>query len=379
MLVRSDVDQEVAPQVSRSAKAAAAATRWLSYLTVNPIAALAALALTSGGLLVLFFFLRIGFMPDVDFATSTALLFSVALVWIGTVVIYMLVAVLPGVVTAYALDEHKIAPDPWTLASVVGGSLLTISVILVDAWLNGGRSLASWPWIGWLSAIAAVLLVMARVAWLRCRPTQDEARQDLALKGGYWQVAFLLSFSAIMWLLGLITALQLALHLARESNHPPWMSGVLIVIWLGLLVFANLVTVRLPLRAALIFAPIVGVLVFTVLVLISEGLDGISMHALRRLGLAEMEQVDLIVRSDVCKSLRLTSATALRCDGQGGGDAGVLRNVVVRSRIGTQLVVEPMGKGDGAAPSASNARTPPAARLILKKEDVLMWAKREGR
>lgn len=245
----------------------------------------------------------------------------------------MLIAVLPGVVTVYALGEYKIAPNPWTLASVVGGGVLMTLAIMADAWLVGARMLPSGSRLGWLSAIATVLLVMARVAWLRWQPRQDAERQGAALEGGYWQVVSLLSASALMWLFGLLTALKLALHLARESSHPFWVSGVLILVWLGLLVFANLATVRLPLRAALIFAPIVGVLVFTVLVLLSEGVDGISMHALRRLGLVEVEHVDLIVRPDVCKSLRLTSSTALRCDGPGGGDPGVLRDVVVRSRI----------------------------------------------
>ena len=376
--MRSDIEPQMTHQVARPAKAAAAATRWLSYLTVNPITALAAFALTSGGLLVLFFFLRIGFMPDVDLSSSTALLFAVALVGLGTVVVYMLVAVLPGVVTAYALGEYKIAPDAWTLASVVGGGVLMTLAIMAKGWLTGGRLLPWGPWTVWLFAAASVLFVMARVAWLRWQSGQGAGRQGLRLQGGYLKVVCFLSCSAFMWLFGLVTALKLAAHLARESSHPSWMSGVLILVWLGLLVFANLITVRLPLRAALIFAPFVGVLVFAVLVLLSEGVDGISVHALRRLGLAEMEHVDLIVRPDVCKSLRLTSASALRCDGPGDA-AGVLRDVVVRSRIGTQLVVESASRRDADMPGDFGTQSTGSARLILKKEDVLMWAKREGR
>ena len=245
--MRSDIEPQMTQQVARPAKAAAAATRWLSYLTVNPITALAAFALTSGGLLVLFFFLRIGFMPDVDLSSSTALLFAVALVGLGTVVVYMLVAVLPGVVTAYALGEYKIAPDAWTLASVVGGGVLMTLAIMAKGWLTSDLPWGSWA--VWLFVVVSVLFVMARVAWLRWQPGQSAERQGLRLQGGYLKVVCFLSCSAFMWLFGLVTALKLAVHLARESSHPSWMSGVLILVWLGLLVFANLITVRLPLRA----------------------------------------------------------------------------------------------------------------------------------
>ncbi|GAA4338640.1 hypothetical protein GCM10023165_17460 [Variovorax defluvii] len=375
--MRTDIDQQAPLPVSRPAKAAAAATRWLSYLTVNPISALAAFALTSGGLLVLFFFLRIGFMPDVDLATSTALLFAVALVGLGTVIVYMLVAVLPGVVTAYALNEYKIPPSPWTLASVIGSGVLMTLISMADAWLNKARLLLSGSWLGWLFAVLAVVFVMGRVWRLRWQQRRATEPPGQGAESSYWELVFFLGFSALVWLGGLITALQLAIHLARESSHSPWMAGLLILGWLALLVAANLTTVRLPPRTALIFAPFMGVLVFAVLVLLSEGVDGISTHALRRLGLAEVEHVDLVVRSDVCKSLSLTSSTALRCAGP-AGESGILRNVVVRSRIGTQLVVEPMIRKDVSAPFEPGAQTSRAARLILKKEDVLMWARREG-
>lgn len=47
------------------------ATRLLNHLAANPLTTQTALALSSGGLLVLFFF-----MPDIDLSTSTALLFA---------------------------------------------------------------------------------------------------------------------------------------------------------------------------------------------------------------------------------------------------------------------------------------------------------------
>lgn len=44
------------------------------YVVRNPVALATSAALTLGGLLLLGFFLRIGFMPDVDLAGSMALL-----------------------------------------------------------------------------------------------------------------------------------------------------------------------------------------------------------------------------------------------------------------------------------------------------------------
>lgn len=339
-----------------------------NFVLENPIKTFATVVLTVGGLLVFGFFVRIGFMPDVDLASSTALLLAVALVGLGTVASFAFTVVLPGVATQYALEESALPPDRWTLASVAAAGVLLPIVIVAAVWLHDAAVVSAAPYLMVVFMVLAMSAVVWRVYHLSktLRSVEGHARPKVEGHPGL-QSIFLLCGSAIAWLFGTLTALQIAIRFSAGSDHSSWLTVFVVAAWMFLLIGINIATSRLPKKQAWIFAPISGSITLVILVLLTGNFSELPASAIRFLGFGEIRNVDLLVRAEVCRSLPLSSSTDLRCSMSSPDSAGILRNVTVRSRIGAQVVIE---KSD-LSPSVDAAQ--PVTRLILKKDDVVMW------
>lgn len=340
------------------------------FALANPIKTFTTSVLAVGGLFVLVFFVRIGFMPDVDLTNSTALLSAVALVGLGSLTAFVLVAVLPGVATQYALDESALPPDRWTLMTVAAAGVLLPIVILALVWLPEGSTPPSASYWAPAFIALAVLAIILRVYYLskHLRVEASLATPKLTGADGL-QSIFLLIGSALAWILGTLTALQIAFQFAIGSSHPTWFTTLVISAWMFLVVSINAVTARLQTKQAWIFAPISGFVIFVLLILLTSSFSELPANAIRILGFGEVKNVDLVVKADVCRSMPLTSSTDLRCAMSSSDAVGIFRDVTIRSRIGAQIVVE-----KSALNSASNTQA--VTRLVLKKEDVVMWTLR---
>jgi len=77
-------------------------TKYWQYVQENPIKALSAATLVWGSLLLLMFFLRIGYMPDVNFDSVSSVLYAVSLLGLFITAYTMLMMVTPGLLLAYA-------------------------------------------------------------------------------------------------------------------------------------------------------------------------------------------------------------------------------------------------------------------------------------
>ena len=75
-----------------------------------------------------------------------------------------------------------------------------------------------------------------------------------------------------------------------------------------------------------------------------------------------------MVEPTVCRTLALTTLSEFKCVATNAEGVGVLRGLTVRSRIGTQVVVE-LPRQTGAATQA------PSAQLILRKVDIILWVR----
>lgn len=347
------------------------AGRLATRIDIKPLAAASSLALFVGGLIVLLFFQRIRFMPDADLASSTAILFAAALVGIGTLAFYAGVSLLPGVATAQLLRERGLPPDRLIELGIPGAAVLVTLIFLA---LLGFQVSSALPDIGVVCVVAA--FGIGFVAALRAR--QLRRRRDATTPGavGTWfaDLAILVGVAGL-WFLGVFFALVLAVELLNEADHGTTLSVLYAVIWLGVVLWVNLTAARMSALAGSVFLFISAIPTAVILVALAGGPGTFAGYVLRQLGMAEVAHVDLVVEPAVCRSLALTSATGLRCAQGADAAVGVLRDVRVRSRIGTQMVVQPMAAltKDGAG-AAKRALAGP--HLVVRKSDVVLWVRR---
>jgi hypothetical protein len=336
---------------------------WLDHAQRNPIAVLTASALTCGGLILMGFFLRIEFMPDVDLAGSTGLLLASALVGLGTLAAAAFVLAIPGLTTRYMLDEAGLQHGVRAFSVLLSPAVLGTAFIVVQAVF-----LPTNPLVGKEYAVPFILFAVA-VAALSGAALLPEAESTgvSTTAGHYANKAWLLFTGGIVWLIGVLAAMSIALKLAAESAHDSVLVLGLLVLWMLFVIFANILTALVPTRRAWIAGPVVGLFSLLILVLMTGSFSTFSATTVRALGFGELANVDILVKSEVCQALRLSAASRLRCDGGLNGADGILRNVALRSRIGSQVLVEELNNGRAIARSG---------RLVLRKDDVVLWVSR---
>jgi len=331
---------------------------WIEQSQKNPIAVLTAMALTCGGLILMGFFLRIGFMPDVDLTGSTALLLAAALVGLGSICATIFVLVVPGITSRYMMDTVHLKFGKTAFAfAAVPGVLCTLLVV-------GQAIFPTESPIG-QQAMPFVIIALAVLASLLGARFASDVRddEDELPRASYLYKVWAFGASALMWTLGILTALGFALKFAADSDHGTWLVVLLVCSWLIFIIGVNAMTARLPIEQAWRFGPVMSLLSLIILVLLTGSFTTFSATTVQFLGFGEIKDVDLILTSQGCQALRLSAASDLRCAGGTEGGDGILRNVTLRSRIGSQIVVEKSG-----AKSSQGG-----ARVVMKKEDVAMW------
>ena len=309
-------------------------TKYLSllgeYIARNPVALATATALTLGGLLLLGFFLRIGFMPDVDLAGSMALLFAAALVGIGTLVALVVASVLPGVGMRFLLDHAKI-PLNWSSTLIAAGPavLLVTFTVLSPLALKPESRVSTWA-----TTIGYLLLVLAAAIGLLLNA------QHRGTIFSWYEKIWPLVLCSFSWALGLFQVLQAALQIATDSPHPLAISVFFLGWWLFMIGSINVVLAQFPLRVSLVAGPIAGTISLIFFAMLTSSYSTVSATTVKALGIGELPSTTLMLTSDMCQALNATPGT-LHCEPMADkATAGVLKDVTILSRIGSNVVVE---------------------------------------
>lgn len=337
---------------------------WLRYARQNPVALLTALTLTCGGMLLLVFFLRIGFMPDIDAAGSTALLFAAAFVGLGTVIGSMVITVLPGMAVRYLFDDAGLPVRALSLAAALLPAILLIIWVLASVFAPGLRAVVT-DTVAYGSLVVVAVLGGALSAWR----SQDQERFGSAWLLRCASRKWAVTSGAALWAGSMLIALRFALHLGSDSEYTPWTTVSLITLWLMLITAANVGTALLALRRAWRASVVFALLGLAVLVLMTGSFSTVSATTVKLLGLGEVQDVDVVVKAEVCQALRLTASSAIRCSPAAEAGEGILRNVILRSRIGSQVVIEMPSPAQMSGSAMS-------ARVVLRRDDVLLWTVR---
>lgn len=350
--------------------------RLLDYAVDNPVKTMSVTVLTYGGLLLLVYFARISFLPDVNLDALASVLYAVALVGLLLAGYTAGTLVLPGLFLGVARDGNPAVKDSHVVA--VAAAVAVAWSLLVASILYG--------WNGWLLIAAAGLLVLC-VVWKWERTRQAEQRRE-GLAMAFWTSAAL---SWVLWAGPVCAALVLMpltflsiLGLNGDLQFSDDRS-VLFALSAAALSIAGAAALlgkteshrRLPL--ALVLAPF---LLFSTS-LLTKSFSSISVISVNKLGLGEQHFVRAVVSGKTCKVVNQTLGQNV-CDPQAEDDAPTaICPVVLRSRIGSQVLLEfaslaaqsnKGGDGIRLVWKTPGKDEPSFARVVLPKEQLLTWS-----
>ena len=354
-LGRNSKNMPVSPK--RAGWIGTSAPRLNDYAVRNPVASLSAATLTVGGLLLMGFFLRIGFMPDLDLAGSMALLFAAAVVGLATLFMLVLATVMPGVATRYLLDEIKRPVTGRALLAMAGPAAVFVAIAVLQPLFapSTPKLLGNWLWAAF--AASAVIASAAQVGAFGMPRWRDAPRQCLR------EIATLTGAS-LVWVLGLLMVVQAALNVAVDSVHAVWITVFVLVGWLFFIICINAAMAAIPLRHSILVGPLAGVVSLLLLAMLTSSFSTLSAATVRLLGIGDLRGVSVVVSPETCQALR-TMAGSIQCEPlEDKAQAGLLKDVTIVSRVGAHVVLE---KAPAAAP------TPVPRRLVLRKDAVVLW------
>lgn len=373
---------EVAVEDSSAAFSAACK----KYVVENLIKSTSVAILFLGGLMLLVFFLHIGYMPDVNLESIASVLYAVAFLGLFIVVCAMFMMVFPGLLLAEAKKVTK---------GVHVGHLFCISF---------GASLI---WVFWLfhmfqiyviesnvvifgvPAVIAILAALAGVIISRkfFKESTDDAehgryspRENPVLIGVWSLIVTAAVVGLVALALGFVGVIGLNGDIRYSSGGDAYFRLVLLLVVISLSTVAiggskssEVAKIALMLSLVLLFVMFVA----------TGTASSIPMMAMRLLGLGEISAAQISVTGKTCREIIQTQGQRVCRDDVADDAVTVICPVILRSRIGSQAVLDfaPIGFSDkakpfwmikrGAAEGKSGAMF--IRRVILDRDKLLSW------
>jgi hypothetical protein len=271
----------------------------VDYAVQNPLKLLSTFVLVSGGLLLLTYFVHIGFLPDVELNAAASMLYAVALVGLLIAGYTAVVIVLPGWFIALSRDAQQDIRDADVLWAVGLGTtfwcllLWVFWIVPVAPWemntgvlivliLTGGASLLNAKWDGWGLA-----------TWPRW--PKWLIRRRLWVVGATFGYVFGVALS-------LVFTVQFAIRgdlPIRDTPSQVAMLGAVLVIFAVCAVVLAVIPPQNRLKAALVFAPSALFLALAV----TGSFSAIAQIAVQRFSLGEMPYTRVVVDGKTCQQV----------------------------------------------------------------------------
>lgn len=324
-----------------------------------PIAAMSQLALLLGGLVLLAFFVRLGFMPEISLESVLSLFYAVAMLGLSLMVLMVSALVLPAILLRRGL--------PWLEDGLPqGGGVVLSTVAAVGlwflyflAWVCLPSSAQPWlKWGLWASLILALVIwavvYLGKGAWRR-RPRwlygAAGAQQFVVLSLPLWIVVTLLAGGDL-------------------GHAEPWqafgMFGLLLLVLAIITAAQTLLMDQSWLQTlGLAFA-------FLLLVVMATGSAGYLLDGfMARLQWGNVQPVRAVLTRTGCDQLNLAAGRTV-CHVPTAADAlAAVCHLNIRSRIGSQVLLASM------APPASAASSVPSSagwQVVLDRKELLAWS-----
>lgn len=363
-------------------------TAWDSlrkYALESPVATATAGVLLTGGLLLLVYFARIGYLPDVNLEAVASVLYAVALLGLVIAGYAALTLVMPGLLLGTSRDGNRAIADKHVWGAAAASAIIWASIIVV---LFRSRSSSFW-----VVATGAVAICALAATGFLARKGKLSQEQPLKVLKPLWWVVVLTVYCAFLMLVPMTFISMLGLHgdLARADD---WTAiFTLIATASGIAFTAGLLgtlEARKRWRAAMLLAPLM-LLLFS---LLTGSFSAISVIVVARLGLGETPFVRAVVSSKTCHQVNQVLGQKV-CLPAADDDAPVaICPAVLRSRIGSQVLLEfaslAIGTPKEDGKKARLVWTSPTAwegldtkevlfrRVVLDKEQLLTWTSLPG-
>jgi hypothetical protein len=352
------------------------------YIKENPFRTLLNIGLIIGGALAYAFFIKIGYLPELDLEDATTLLIGIALVGLGTTLIFAILLTFPSwiiyelMTSRVSLSSQKTyTPEYLKLVHVHQAKNLMFSSVLI-----GVLIISQWYFLLSLYenfdayiCLTNLLLIFTVTAIQKYRFGVKNSLFD----AGTWQSVFgdrwsFTKYNFLLVLAWMISSMTLILIFAKPINqfivNKNWL-GLLLNLFLFILIiynnsliatvylFKKNITKSLTITIGITFSSLVAYLGLP-----SNQINFISVP-FQTFQLGNIENSAFIVNKDTCEVLnRLNAGSCNSIENEG---FGCVYPKNVASRIGKEyLLVFESGDKD-----SSNLITIP-----LKKEAVLGWS-----
>ncbi len=329
----------------------------LALIKELPIAALSQLALLLGGLVLLVFFVRLGFMPEISLESVLSLFYAVAMLGVLLVALMVSAMVLPAILLRYAM--------PWPEGGVTGWKLLTSTVLAAAVWWAYYVAWMNYPdWHARLGTTILVLVGGAMAFWAILFLKEQFVRSRPWL---FYVMAGAQQFAVLTPPLVIIAGLLAGGDL---GHVPVWLGlGYLALLLLGLAFIAAVQALVMDRNRGLVLAFGVTYLVWAFLVTGSAGnaFDGL----MASLQWGDVQPVRAVLTRTGCDQLNLAAGRTV-CDVPAAADTlAAVCPLNIRSRIGAQVLLASVAPPASAASSASS---PAGWQVALDRKELLAWS-----
>lgn len=325
--------------------------------------------------MTLMFLISIKHLPELDWASSSTLLASVAIIGIVMVLFIGGGGVAPALI-AIGLDNKDFVPGATTrnMLWCSAPTLLTLVILLLHSFeLLPGRLQAIDPKL----VIQAALVLMAASACAIAWSTEKSSRASPAIGSPIWMRRIELSvgyfFVNLVWA-AMATTVFTTLILMRVSDAPDETQRFFqaLVAWLTILVIINVVVVKKNTLLAAAQGVVGGMFTMLLALVILGNLTGLAVTAFRALGLADIP-TRLVVTSQGCELLNSAVRGGPVCTQRADKKISVVCPATLKSRLGSSYLIElaPMNT-EGRWPSVDGRQVIP-----IPRDDVLSWPRIE--
>lgn len=389
-----------------------ASSKLRDYALENPAKTLSMCVLTFGGILMLIYFFRIEFLPDINLESATTLLYAVSVLGLFIVLVLAAYLVMPALVAKTLWHDYQQQgklTDAWALGLSGGAAFLSLIASMGLELANQASMKASLPICIIVAALAAFVVaqIMARDKCSIANQTQQtegsestkkEEKNQSKPKWSPFNAAFMVALTALaQWTL-LLTVVLITIGLGRDGSLREEDAAAYSIIAAQLLISASvplLFQKKMEWGRAIRLMAVVGLALLLGLLLITQSVSKPSAIVVRHLGAGEIEATRLVLSGKGCKQLNLALGE-MHCKEVKDDEPTVLCPVALRSRIGAQILVEvaPMklhtvtsskkeDSGDKNLEKRqlvwrdyknSHQSTVPRKRVILDKSTLLAWS-----
>lgn len=340
----------------------------LNYIKVNPIKSISAIILGIGGALLLFFFLHIGYMPDINFESIASILYAIAILGILLVVYCLFILVLPGLVLSYFKENIEVISNKHILclsinaactwAFVIGKiinfsplaehpyiSYTIFSIVIILLFICGIKS--SYKNLNLINKIAKKetkkLIINStvketKISIIETATPKNNNKYRITLKIILlWSIrAQILSVCLLMLPILLITVYA---SNGNMKTEPDWLIFIKLLILIALISSSSAAIACLKFKESIRHVPILSLAIFMVFIIITESFSSIAFSGIKTLRIGEVNSARIIVTGKTCNEINQTLGKKV-CKSQSDNAITAICPILIKSRIGNQMVLE---------------------------------------